>query len=61
MEWLEKMPTKPLPKVDKPAQLLADAVETLIEKKKPRLPRGGYLVKRGRGRVIVTKAEQSWR
>ena len=59
MEWLEKMAKEPPQKADKTAQLIAEAVEALIEKKKLRLPREGYLVKRGRGRVIVTKAEQS--
>jgi hypothetical protein len=35
IEWLEKMETEPRPKkVDKNAQLLAEAVETLIQKKK---------------------------
>jgi len=38
---------------DKNAALIADALQPLIEKNKLRIPRGGHLVRRGRGRVIV--------
>jgi hypothetical protein len=38
---------------DKNAALIADTLIPLIEKNKLRIPRGGYLVRRGRGRVIV--------
>ena len=38
---------------DKNAALIADALIKLIEERNLRIPRGGYLVTRGRGRVIV--------
>lgn len=40
---------------DKNAVLIADALIKLIEGKNLRIPRGGYLVSRGRGRVIVER------
>ena len=40
---------------DKNAESIATALESLVTRKKLRIPRGGYLVKRGRGRVIVTR------
>lgn len=39
--------------VDKNAELIAETLFKLIEDKKLKMPRGGYLVTRGRGRVIV--------
>ena len=42
---------------DKNAEVIAEILMKLIEEKKLRLPREGYLITRGRGRVIVTKAE----
>ncbi len=38
---------------DRNAALIANALEPLVKAKKLKIPRGGYLVKRGRGRVIV--------
>ena len=38
---------------DKNAALIAETLMKLIDDKKLRVPRGGYLVTRGRGRVIV--------
>lgn len=38
---------------DRNAALIAETLIKLIEEKKLRIPRGGYLVTRGRGRVIV--------
>ena len=38
---------------DKNAALIAETLMKLIDDKKLRIPRGGYLVTRGRGRVIV--------
>ncbi len=42
---------------DKTAEAIAGAVEKLIADRKIRsLPRGGYVVRRGRGRVVVEPA-----
>ena len=56
--WLAAQATKPKEPDDKNAALIAAALEPLIEAKKLRIPWGGYLVKRGRGRVVVTRAEE---
>jgi hypothetical protein len=57
-EWLKKrVATHGVPAEDKDAALIAEALVKLIDEKKLRIPRGGYLVSRGRGRVIVTRAK----
>ncbi len=42
---------------DKNAELIVEALYPLIKSNKLRIPRGGYLVRRGRGRVIVERPE----
>ena len=63
MEWLRKKTgvitelkdrTEP---EDKNAALIADTLVPLIEQNRLRIRRGGYLILRGRGRVIVVRAE----
>lgn len=57
-EWLKKRgAAKNTPSEDKDAALIAEALVKLIDEKKLRIPRGGYLVTRGRGRVIVTRGQ----
>ena len=53
MEWLRKKPTVTAEHEDKNAALIADTLIPLIEQNKLRIPRGGYFIRRGRGRVIV--------
>ncbi len=53
MEWLRKKPAALAEPEDKNAALIADTLIPLIVQNKLRIPRGGYLVRRGRGRVIV--------
>ncbi len=43
--------------VDKNAQLIAETLSALALAGKLRIPRGGYALTRGRGRVIVTRAK----
>ena len=43
---------------DKNAELIADVLVDQINQGKLRIPRGGYLVRRGRGRVIVERAAE---
>ncbi len=42
---------------DKNAALIAETLIKLIDDKKLRIPRGGFVVTRGRGRVVVTRAK----
>ena len=44
-------------KTDQHADLITTALWQLIEEGKLAIPRGGYLVRRGRGRIIVEPAE----
>ena len=55
-EWLNSQPETIAEIVDKNAELIADVLVDQINKGKLRIPRGGYLVRRGRGRVIVEQA-----
>ncbi len=55
MEWLRKKPATMIETEDKNAVLIADTLFPLIEKNKIRIPRGGYLVRRGLVRVIVER------
>ena len=40
---------------DSNAAMIADALVPLIEKNKLQIPRGGYLIRRGHGRIIVER------
>jgi hypothetical protein len=58
-KWLEKKAKGTASEPDdRNALLIADALVGLINEKGLRIPRGGYVVTRGRGRVIVTQAKQ---
>ncbi len=57
-KWLAAQPTTPKEPVDKSAERIVAALEALTKESKLRLPRGGYLVKRGSGgSITVTRAE----
>ena len=56
-EWLASVPeAKPIA-VDKNAEAIAELLNAPVLAKKIKLPRGGYLVRRGRGRVVVERAQ----
>ncbi len=55
-QWLNSQTTDVGGEVDKNAELIADVLVDQINQGKLRIPRGGYLVRRGRGRVIVESA-----
>ena len=57
VEWLRKKPVVMIELEDKNATLIADTLMPLIEQNKLRIPRGGYLILRGRGRVIVVRPD----
>jgi hypothetical protein len=54
-EWLNSQ-TVAVEEVDKNAELIAELLVDQINQGKLRIPRGGYLVRRGRGRVVVEPA-----
>ncbi len=55
-QWLNSQTTDVGVEADKNAELIADVLVDQINQGKLRIPRGGYLVRRGRGRVIVESA-----
>jgi hypothetical protein len=55
-QWLKTQTKGANGDTDKAADAIADELVALIKKKNLSIPRGGYLLKRGRGRVIVTRA-----
>ena len=54
--WLKTAGVEKAAAVDKNTALIAEAIEAAIKSKKLSIPRGGYLLKRGRGRVLVERA-----
>ena len=55
-EWIEKQAQQPdSAPVDGNAEIIANTLEPLTKQGKLRILRGGYLVRRGRGRVIVER------
>lgn len=56
-EWLSNHSDGSTQMVDKNARAISQALQPLIEDGKLAIPRGGYLVRRGRGRVIIERPE----
>ena len=55
-KWIAKQ-SKPVPE-DRNATAIAEALMPLIEQGKLKIPHGGYLVRRGRGRVIAEPVKE---
>ncbi len=57
-EWLKTRPKGgPAAERDQNAELIAETLGNLVKDGNLRIPRGGYNVTRGRGRVIVSRAK----
>ena len=54
-KWLDQVTVTP--EVDQNAEVIADALWSLIREGRLSIQRGGYVVRRGRGRVIVEARE----
>ena len=54
--WLEQQPAETTKPEDKNVKLIVKTLEPLVLGNKLKIPRGGYLVRRGRGRIIVERA-----
>ncbi len=54
-EWMTSRP-EAVETHDRNAELIAELLVDQINQGKLRIPRGGYLVRRGRGRVVVERA-----
>jgi len=55
LEWLRGKPAGADGPVDAVAEAIATAIMEAIAKHGLKIPRGGYIVRRGRGRVIVER------
>ncbi len=58
-QWLKAQEKGNTGAVDRSAELIEEAVAAIAKKKKLTIPRGGYLLTRGRGRVFVTRVVQN--
>lgn len=56
-DWLNSQAKAPKVTVDRNAERITDTLNGLVKSNKLRIPRGGYLVTRGRGRVIVSRVK----
>jgi hypothetical protein len=52
-KWFKSKPKKEQSGTDKNISILEELIWPLVKDKKVRIPKGGYVLKRGRGRVIV--------
>ena len=56
LEWLASQPAATVP--DGNATMIVDTLWPLVQQGTLALPRGGYLLRRGRGRIIVEPARR---
>ncbi len=56
-QWLKGASAGKSAAVDKTSAQIAEAIEAALGRKGLSIPRGGYLIKRGRGRVLVERAD----
>lgn len=56
-EWLSSQGTDGNPETDQNAALIVDTLWPLVQEKTLAIPRGGYLIRRGRGRIIVERTQ----
>jgi hypothetical protein len=58
-EWMAVSPDSTGAGADRNARTITEALQQLIEAGELRIPRGGYMLRRGRGRVIIERPEAS--
>ena len=56
--WLSRQATAKAS--DRNAELIAESLWPLVEQGKLAIRSGGYVVKRGRGRIVVEPAKKTW-
>ncbi len=54
-DWLSTQATSNAPSTDQNAELIAEILWDRVRKNELAIPRGGYRVRRGRGRVVVDR------
>ena len=55
-DWMASSNGSSAPETDRNAATIADTLSRLANDGKLMIPRGGYMVRRGRGRIIVERA-----
>ena len=55
-EWLSSQGSAANSRIDKNAALIVDTLWPFVKGEMLAIPRGGYLIRRGRGRIIVERA-----
>ena len=55
LKWLKKANSEKNTEGDRNADLIAEAVQRVLRDRRLRIPRGGYLVRRVRGWVLVER------
>ncbi len=55
-QWLKRANAERSSAEDKTSAQIAEAIEAALGREGLSIPRGGYLIKRGRGRVLVERA-----
>ena len=58
LDWLSSQPAAAGAAPDENAMLIVDTLWPLIQQDTLTIPRGGYLLRRGRGRIIVEPARR---
>ena len=61
LEWLSSQPAGAGSVPDDNAALVVDTLWPLVQQGTLAIPRGGYLIRRGRGRIIVEPAQRQVR
>ena len=56
LEWLSSQPAAATP--DENAELIVDTLWPMVQQGTLAIPRGGYLLRRGRGRIICEPAKR---
>ena len=56
-QWLKGVNAERSSTEDKTSAQIAEAIEAALGREGLSIPRGGYLITRGRGRVVVTRAD----
>ncbi len=58
LDWLSSQPAAVKAAADGNASLIVDTLWPLVHRGALAIPRGGYLIRRGRGRIIVEPAQR---
>ncbi len=56
-QWLKRAEAAKSDAVDKNSAQIAEAIQAALGRKGLTIPRGGYLITRGRGRVLVERVD----